>query len=45
MDCGECHDPHASRMAGLLLPETHPPFAQGDCSTCHKTAAPKGGAQ
>jgi len=36
MDCGECHDPHASRMAGMLLPETHEPFASGDCTACHK---------
>jgi hypothetical protein len=39
MDCGSCHDPHASSMAGMLLPEVHPPFAEGDCSTCHEERA------
>jgi predicted CXXCH cytochrome family protein len=36
MNCGECHDPHASRVAGMLLPEMHMPFADGDCSMCHE---------
>ena len=31
LECQSCHDPHASRMAGMLLPETHAPFASGDC--------------
>jgi predicted CXXCH cytochrome family protein len=22
-------------MAGMLLPEVHPPFADGDCEICH----------
>jgi hypothetical protein len=35
MNCAGCHDPHASNMAGMLLPEVHPPFAEGDCSVCH----------
>ncbi len=35
MDCGSCHDPHASASAGLLLPVTHLPFEDGDCSACH----------
>jgi predicted CXXCH cytochrome family protein len=45
MNCGECHDPHASRMAGMLLPETHSPFAGGDCTTCHKGARPTQGGE
>jgi len=43
MDCGGCHDPHASRMAGMLLPEVHMPFADGDCSVCHRPASDKQG--
>ena len=43
MDCKSCHDPHASRMAGMLLPEVHPPFGEGDCSACHEET--EGGAQ
>jgi predicted CXXCH cytochrome family protein len=36
MDCGDCHDPHASQVAGMMLPNLHPPFAEGDCTTCHE---------
>jgi hypothetical protein len=36
MDCKSCHDPHASQMAGMLLPRVHAPFAEGDCSLCHE---------
>jgi predicted CXXCH cytochrome family protein len=43
MDCGECHDPHSSRMAGLLLPESHAPFTGGECTACHKEPRPKQG--
>jgi predicted CXXCH cytochrome family protein len=46
IDCGECHDPHASQMAGMLLPEVHMPFAEGDCTTCHQERAEsQGGVQ
>jgi predicted CXXCH cytochrome family protein len=38
LDCAECHDPHASQMEGMLLPEVHMPFAGGDCSVCHADA-------
>ena len=41
MNCGECHDPHSSATAGMLLPETHAPFAGGDCTTCHPGPRPK----
>ncbi|HSL82205.1 MAG TPA: cytochrome c3 family protein, partial [Thermoanaerobaculia bacterium] len=44
LDCGSCHDPHASQMAGMLLPEVHPPFAEGDCTVCH-TAVPRAGGE
>jgi hypothetical protein len=43
IDCRSCHDPHASALAGMLLPELHPPFADGDCSLCHEEL--EGGAQ
>jgi predicted CXXCH cytochrome family protein len=36
LNCVSCHDPHSSSMAGLMLPEVHPPFAMGDCQTCHE---------
>jgi predicted CXXCH cytochrome family protein len=35
LDCTGCHDPHASPLAGMLLPEVHPPFGEGDCAICH----------
>jgi len=35
--CTSCHDPHASETVGLLLPVSHQPFADGDCSLCHET--------
>ncbi len=35
IDCRNCHDPHASQSAGLLLPVSHMPFEDGDCSACH----------
>lgn len=40
--CSTCHDPHASSRAGLLRETVHPPFADGDCATCH---AGPGGAE
>jgi len=39
--CLECHDPHQSRSPNLMQAYTHPPFAEGTCTTCH--AAPKDG--
>ncbi len=42
LDCVGCHDPHASDMTGMLHPQSHPPFAEGDCSICHE--ATDGGA-
>jgi hypothetical protein len=46
LDCRECHDPHASSMAGMLLPEVHMPFAEGDCTLCHvETPETPGGVQ
>lgn len=35
MNCLECHHPHHSDQAGLMRKNTHKPFTQGDCSTCH----------
>ncbi len=37
VDCQNCHAAHAgpSGSTGLLLPDTHAPFADGDCSVCH----------
>jgi predicted CXXCH cytochrome family protein len=36
--CQQCHDPHASDQAGLFRAHLHPPFAEGDCTTCHVSA-------
>jgi predicted CXXCH cytochrome family protein len=33
--CQQCHDPHASSRAGLFRETLHPPFEEGDCTTCH----------
>lgn len=37
-NCQNCHTSHVSPpgVAGLLLPDSHAPFAVGDCSTCHE---------
>jgi len=37
-DCQSCHEPHVSPKGGrgLLLPDRHKPFAQGQCSECHE---------
>jgi predicted CXXCH cytochrome family protein len=35
--CTSCHDAHASRSDGLLLPIVHEPFADGSCEMCHAT--------
>lgn len=45
MDCGGCHDPHAAPEPGLMLPVQHAPFADGDCSMCHKSLKEKGAGQ
>ncbi|MBI3871863.1 MAG: cytochrome c3 family protein [candidate division Zixibacteria bacterium] len=37
-DCTQCHDPHASDKPGLLRPHLHPPFADGECESCHTKA-------
>lgn len=34
-DCLQCHDPHASARPGLFREALHPPFAEGECTTCH----------
>jgi predicted CXXCH cytochrome family protein len=36
--CQQCHDPHASKRAGLFRAHLHPPFEEGDCTTCHAEA-------
>jgi predicted CXXCH cytochrome family protein len=33
--CTACHDPHASTRARLVAEHAHPPFADGECRTCH----------
>jgi predicted CXXCH cytochrome family protein len=35
LGCIDCHSGHASSEKGLLSDKTHPPFAAGDCETCH----------
>jgi predicted CXXCH cytochrome family protein len=49
-DCTDCHSPHAGvkGTVGLLLPDGHQPFIDGECMTCHSdksgqalTAAPR----
>lgn len=34
--CQQCHDPHASAEQGLFRETSHPPFADGDCTLCHR---------
>lgn len=41
-DCTTCHDPHASTVASLLMPNQHAPFKGGACGTCHNTASGAG---
>jgi hypothetical protein len=43
LDCGGCHDPHAAKERGLMLPVAHPPFAERACDACHEAAAAGGG--
>jgi len=33
--CTECHDPHGGDTAGFVYERRHPPFAEGDCGSCH----------
>ncbi|MHB8835767.1 MAG: cytochrome c3 family protein [Candidatus Methylomirabilia bacterium] len=33
--CTECHDPHGGQAAGFIYDQRHPPFAEGDCGSCH----------
>jgi len=45
--CSSCHAPHGSASAGMIRPRAHPPFAEGDCETCHggpKPSIPSGAA-
>jgi len=37
-ECDQCHDPHASGRKGLFRARLHPPFEEGDCTTCHASA-------
>jgi predicted CXXCH cytochrome family protein len=39
--CTQCHDPHASRLRGLLYESQHGPFAGRHCDECH--SEPQGG--
>jgi predicted CXXCH cytochrome family protein len=41
--CHRCHNPHGGAEAKLLYSKTHPPFAKGQCQTCHPagSASPK----
>jgi predicted CXXCH cytochrome family protein len=33
--CSSCHDPHRSTKKSKLAATAHPPFASGDCESCH----------
>jgi predicted CXXCH cytochrome family protein len=33
--CSECHDPHGGEAPGFVHAQRHPPFAEGDCGSCH----------
>jgi len=35
-NCTSCHSPHNSKEKHLLNPVVHPPFAEGDCESCHE---------
>ncbi len=41
-NCRNCHASHAGVKgeSGLLLPETHAPFAIGECGSCHENKSP-----
>lgn len=34
-DCIDCHNPHASDRPGLARANTHPPYAEKSCESCH----------
>ena len=34
-DCVTCHDPHASSLASLIMPNQHAPFKSKKCDVCH----------
>ena len=42
VDCQNCHAAHVgpAGSTGLLLPDKHGPFADGDCTTCHEGLQP-----
>lgn len=42
-DCTTCHDPHASKSKGLLMPLLHAPFADNNCQACHAHVKSAGG--
>jgi len=33
--CTACHDPHVASKKMKLASTSHPPFAEGDCESCH----------
>lgn len=33
--CSDCHDPHTASKKMKLAANSHPPFAEGDCESCH----------
>ncbi|HET6350024.1 MAG TPA: cytochrome c3 family protein [Candidatus Krumholzibacteria bacterium] len=33
--CTDCHDPHVASKKMKLASLAHPPFAEGDCGSCH----------
>jgi predicted CXXCH cytochrome family protein len=35
LPCIDCHSGHSSNNKGLLSDKSHPPFADGDCESCH----------
>ncbi|ADH85458.1 cytochrome c3 family protein [Desulfurivibrio alkaliphilus] len=43
-ECLSCHQPHESDRPGLLRDHLHPPFAAGDCASCHDRPAGEGSA-
>jgi predicted CXXCH cytochrome family protein len=38
--CLSCHRGHYSANKSLVLENSHPPFAEGMCDSCHDTSAP-----
>jgi predicted CXXCH cytochrome family protein len=39
-NCAACHDPHAGGTSQLLS-QGHPPFTDGECTSCHEGTAAK----